>query len=148
MGTVCTIKIPVGGPYPSGVKINNGAGYPAATGAAMTVDDVYAIAGDARDIFSVNQEVWAVNTSKPSNPIQFLGTCTAVGATSVRCQTSTTAFALADNAELYTFNAGALSLAKGKNTGLTIVGTPTCGLEITEDGRGQLLFTYFDLAAP
>jgi len=139
-----TVKIPIAGPYPSGVKINNGAGYPAATGTALTVDDVYTTGGDARDVFFVTQEVWAVNTSKVTSPVELLGICSAVSASSVRCQTSKTAFAVADNAELYTLDPGALSLIKAKNTGLTLAATTS--IEVTEDGRGNLLFTYFDLS--
>jgi hypothetical protein len=118
MAFTFTIKIPVAGPYPSGIKINNGAGYAAGTTAVLTCDDVYATAGDARDVFFVTQEVWAKNTSKTTNPVEFLGTTTNVTATNVRCNVGGgTKFAIADNAELYTV-----------------------------DGRGMLLFTYFDLS--
>ena len=147
MAFVTTVRIPVAGPYPSGVKINNGAGYAAGTTAAATVDDIYTAAGDARDIFFVGQQIFAVNTAKVSNPIELLGNCTAVIAAAVTCNDGTGfRFAVADNAELYTLNAGALSLAKARATNLAVTGAATCGLEVTEDGRGNLLFTYFDIS--
>ena len=145
MAFVVSVKVPVAGPIASGVKVNAAAGVAASTTTAWDVDDVYAVGGDARDVFPAGTEVWAINTSKTTNPIEKLGTVTAVTATTIRCQVTGTAFAIADNAEMYTYNPGGVAFALGKNTGQSVDGAATNGLEITEDGRGMLVFTFFDL---
>ena len=145
MAFVVSVKVPVAGPIASGVKVIAAAGVAATTTTAWNCDDIYGIGGDARDIFPVASELWAKNTAK-NNTIEKLGIVTAVTATSLRCQTTGTAFTLADNDELYTFNPGGVALALGKNSGLSVSGAATNGLEITEDGRGMLVFTFFDLA--
>tara|TARA_R100000008_G_scaffold8678_1_gene4487 strand:+ start:52 stop:492 length:441 start_codon:yes stop_codon:yes gene_type:complete len=146
MAFIVSVKVPVAGPWMSGVRVNAAAGVAATTTTAWVVDDIYSAAADARDIFTVGLEVWAKNTSKPSSPIEKLGLVSAVTATSIRCQVTGTAFAIADNAELYTQNPGGVALAKGKDSGQSVSGAATNALEITEDGRGNLLYTFFDLS--
>ena len=127
MAFVTTIKIPSAGPYETGVLINNAGGYAAGHSATMTVDDQYAT-GDARDLFYVNQEIWAQNNNKASKPIEFLGICTAVTATTVRMGAGSK-FIVADNDPLYTIDAGALAYLKARNTGLSVSGAATCQME-------------------
>lgn len=143
MPFVFTIRIPVAGVYKSGIRINNAGGYASGTSTAMTVDDEYATAGDATDVFFVGQTVYAKDASSPSTAKKVLGVVTAVTSTTVRIGGGT-AFAVADNDDLYTDDAGALSFVKAKNTGKTI-GVAT-SVEVSEDGRGMMLFTYYDFA--
>lgn len=143
MAFVFTIRVPVAGVYKSGIRINNGGGYASGTSTAMTVDDEYATAGDARDVFFVGQTVYAKDASSPSNAKKVLGVVTAVTATTVRIGGGT-AFAVADNDDLYTDDAGAVSYVKAKDTGFTL--GPQSSLEVSEDGRGMMLFTYYDFS--
>ena len=52
------MTFPPNGPWDTGVRINNGAGYAAGTTTTMTVDDIYNVGGDASDIFAVMDEVY------------------------------------------------------------------------------------------
>lgn len=142
MAFVFTIRVPVAGVYKSGIRINNSGGYASGETGAMTVDDEYATAGDATDVFFVGQTVYAKDASSASNAKRVLGVVTAVSATTVRIGGGT-AFAVADNDDLYTDDAGALSYVKAKNTGKVLA--PTTSIEVSEDGRGMMLFTYYDL---
>ena len=144
MGFALTVRIPSAGPNRSGIRINNAGGYAAGTTTAMTVDDVYATAGDATDIFVVGETVYAVNTAKASTAKEPLGIITAVTSTTIRIANGgVTKFALDDYADLFTDNKIGLATAKCKNSGSTLDAVTT-QLEVSDDGRGNVLFNFYD----
>lgn len=146
MGFALTVRIPSAGPNRSGIRINNVGGYAAGTTTAMTVDDVYATAGDATDIFLVGETVYAVNTAKASTAKEPLGIITAVTSTTIRIANSGgTKFALDDNADLFTDNKAGLATAKCKNSGATLAAAST-NLEVSGDDRGNVLFNFYDFS--
>lgn len=146
MGFALTVRIPSAGPNRSGIRINNVGGYAAGTTTAMTVDDVYATAGDATDIFLVGETVYAVNTAKASTAKEPLGIITAVTSTTIRIANSGgTKFALDDNADLFTDNKVGLATAKCKNSGATLAAAST-NLEVSGDDRGNVLFNFYDFS--
>ena len=144
MGFSLTVRIPNAGPNRAGVRINNAGGYAAGTSTAMTVDDIYTTAGDATDIFVVGEVVYAVDASSPTTGKKQLGIVTAVTATTVRIGGGTN-FAIEDDAELYTDNKCGLATAKAKNSGATLAAATT-NLEVQDDGRGNILFNYYDFS--
>ena len=145
-----SVRVPTAGPYPTGIHVNNGAGYAASTTTALTVDDVYASAGcDATIVFKVGRTVMAFDNSKVVPQLLPLGVITAVTATTVRIANGGgTRFAVADNLELFIDDASTVALIKGND--LIIAGgdalSPSASLEVSDDGRGQLIFTYFSFA--
>lgn len=122
--------------------INNAAGYAAGTSTAMTSDD-FLPSGDVRTVIVVGMDVWAKNPAQ-NNAIQFLGTCTAVTATSVRCGGGTK-FAINDNAELYVVDPANLAYTLALGRGFVLSAAATAGVEVSDDGRGNLAYTFYDM---
>ena len=134
---VVTVRFPPHGPYDTGVRINNGAGYEAATTATLTVDDIYSLGGDASDIFSRGDEVFV----KQSGKFVSLGNCSVAGtSTTVRIDhvSGGTNVAVADNEVLYVHDMGGILQAEIQNRGLTIGST---GVVECATVRGEILYT-------
>ena len=137
-----SIKVPAAGPYQSDIFINNAGGYPKAEGGAMTTDGL-----DARNTFYVGALVYAKDKNSRSDPLRVLGRCTAVTATSVRIGAGT-GFAVSDNDELYCEDtaARAYALAVPLAAGASFILAPSTTIEVSDDGRGNMMVTYTDFA--
>ena len=138
-----SISLPAAGPYATGVKINNAGGYAAGTTAAMTVDGL-----NATQVFPIGSTIMARDYAQASNPMRVLGVVTHHGATNVRINGGGgTAFALSDNDVLYCLDVAALAYAKADafaaGAGLPIA--PTTTVQVSDDGRGNLIFVYADM---
>ena len=123
--------------------INNASGYAAGTSTAMTSDD-FLPSGDVRTVIPVGLDVWAKNPAQ-NNAIQFLGKCTAVTATSVRIGAGTK-FAINDNAELYVVDPANLAYTLASGRGYVLADPASAGLEVSDDGRGNITYTFFDFS--
>ena len=136
-----SISVPAAGPYPTGALINNGAGYAAGTATAMTTDG-----GNASHAFPVGSTVMAKDVNARSDPLRVLGVVTANGATNVRIGAGTK-FAVADNLELYCTDSATIAykLAKAYAATASFTFGPTTSVQVSDDGRGNLIFTYADL---
>ena len=138
-----SISLPAAGPYATGVKINNAGGYAAGTTAAMTVDGL-----NATQVFPVGSTIMARDNAQASTPMRVLGVVTHNGATNVRINGGGgTAFTLADDDVLYCLDVATLAWAKADafaaGAGLPIA--PTTTVQVSDDGRGNLIFVYADM---
>jgi hypothetical protein len=125
--------------------VNNAAGYAAGTTTAMTTDDTLPGSGAVTTVIPLGYQVWAKNTTKASQPIELLGQCTAVSATSVRIGGGGgTKFALVDNQELYVIDPAGLALTLAIGYGFTLADPGTAALEISNDGRGMMVWCFYD----
>ena len=134
---VWTFRFPPNGPYDAGVQINNASGYAASTSSAMTVDDDYTT-GDARDVISVGDNIWA----NQNGTFTKLGTCTAIGATSVTIGGGT-AIAVSDNDILYVEDPAGPLYGKMLNTGTAPSANTLIEMSIV---RGEIVYTVATLA--
>ena len=135
---VWAFRFPPHGPYDSGVQINNGAGY-AATTTALTVDDDYTT-GDARDVISVGDVIWAQQDNKGANFTR-LGTCTVIAATVVTIGAGIPV-AVSDNEILYVEDPAGPLYGQMLNTGTA----PTANTIIEcDDVRGEIVYTVATL---
>ena len=135
--SVWTFRFPPNGPYDAGVQINNASGYAASTTGAMTVDDDYST-GDARDVISVGDNVWA----NQSGVFTKLGTVTAIGATAVTVGAGI-AIAVADNDILYVEDSAGPLYGKMLNTGVAPSANTVIEVNIV---RGEIVYTVATLA--
>lgn len=135
--SVWTFRFPPNGPYDAGVQINNASGYAASTTGAMTVDDDYST-GDARDVISVGDNVWA----NQSGVFTKLGTVTAIGATAVTVGAGI-AIAVADNDILYVEDPAGPLYGKMLNTGVAPSANTLVEMSIV---RGEIVYTVATLA--
>ena len=134
-----SVRVPTAGPYPTGIHVNNAAGYAAAHTATATVDDVYGSSGaDATLVFKVGRTVMAYDNSKVVPQLLPLGLITHISATTIRCSGGTR-FAVADNAELYIDDAATVALLKA--TQLVVAGgdgfDPSTFLEVSDQFRNM-----------
>ena len=136
MAKNCTVlTFPPNGPWDTGVRINNAAGYAAGTTATMAVDDIYNVGGDASDIFAVMDDVYI----KRGNKFLLLGTCSATGtSTTIRILHATggSLQAVLDNEILYSYDLGGIVQAQAKDGGGAI-GKGSVECEVV---RGELMF--------
>lgn len=142
MPVMFSVIVPAAGPYPTGILINNGAGYAKGTTAAMTTDG-----GNASHAFPIGAVVMAKDVNARSDPTRVLGNATANGATNVRIAGGGgTKFALTDNAELYSTDSAALAfkLISERLAAIGVPLSPQAGIQCSDDGRGNLIYTYFD----
>ena len=135
--SVWNFRFPPVGPYDSGVQINNGAGYAKGETGAMTVDDDYST-GDARDVISVGDNVWA----NQSGVFTKLGTVTAIGATAVTVGGGI-AIAVSDNDILYVEDSAGPLYGKMLNTGVAPSANTVIEVNIV---RGEIVYTVATLA--
>ena len=137
-----SISIPTAGPYPTGVLINNGAGYAAGTATAMTTDG-----GNASHAFPVGSTVMAKDVNARSNPLRVLGAVTANSATTVRIGAGTK-FAVTDNLELYCIDSATVVYKLAKEYAATASFTfgANTFVQVSDDGRGNLIYVYSDFA--
>ena len=141
-----TVKLPAAGPWPTMCAINNAAGYAAGTTTAMTSDDFLPQAGDVRTVILPGMEIWAKNPAQ-GNAMQFLGMGTNFTATSVRINDGKGArFAIEDNAELYVVDPANLAYTLAVGRGFGLAAANTSGVEVSEDGRGNLTYTFWDMS--
>lgn len=134
---VWTFRFPPNGPYDAGVQINNAGGYAAGTSSAMTVDDDYTT-GDARNVISTGDNIWV----NQSGTFTKLGTCTAIGATSVTIGGGT-AIAVSDNDILYVEDPAGPLYGKMLNTGTAPSANTLIEMTIV---RGEIVYTVATLA--
>tara|TARA_R110002020_G_scaffold118792_6_gene271395 strand:- start:26571 stop:26957 length:387 start_codon:yes stop_codon:yes gene_type:complete len=126
-------------------RINNAAGYAAGTTAAMTTDDNLP-AGDVTTVIIQGMRIWAKNPAQ-HNAVQFLGTGTNFTGTSVRINDGTgTRFAIEDNAEFYVEDPAQLAYTLAVARGFILTAANTSGVEVSEDGRGNLTYTFWDMS--
>ena len=143
MPSFASVRLPVAGPYPTMCHINNAAGYAAGTSTAMTTDDALPGSGAVTTVIPVGFQVWAKNTTKKSQPIELLGVCTAVTATSVRIGGGIK-FAVIDNQELYVVDPAGLAITLATGNGFVLTNAATSALEISDDGRGMMVWCFYD----
>jgi len=126
------------------VRINNAAGYAAGHTAAMVVDDYLPAAATAASVIPDGMEIWAKNAVQ-GNAVQFLGIQTGAGATASRVAAGLN-FAVADNDELYVVDPANLAFALASGRGLVIADPATFGADLSEDGRGNIIWYFHDIA--
>lgn len=136
-----SISVPAAGPYPTGILINNGAGYPSGTATAMTTDG-----GNASHVFPVGSTVMAKDVNARSDPLRVLGVVTVNGATTVRIGGGIK-YAVTDNLELYCIDAATIAykLAKAYAATASFTFGATTSVQVSDDGRGNLIYVYADL---
>ena len=145
MVSFVSVALPVAGPHATLCFVNNAAGYAAGTTTAMTTDDTLPGSGAVNTVIPVGYQVWAKNTNKKSQPIELLGVCSAVTTTSVRIANGGgTKFALVDNQELYVVDTAGLALTLAIGNGFTLADPGTAALEISNDGRGMMVWCFYD----
>ena len=128
------------------VRINNAAGYAAGTTAAMAVDDYLPGSSSAATVIPDGMEIWAKNAVQ-GNAIQFLGIQTGAGATAPRVAGGGgLKFAIADNDELYVVDPANLAFALANGRGLAIADPATFGTDLSEDGRGNIIWYFHDIS--
>ena len=128
------------------VRINNAAGYAAGHTAAMVVDDFLPGSSSAATVIPNSLEIWAKNATQ-GNAIQLLGTQTNPGATASRCNDGKgLRFAVADNDELYVVDPANLAFALAMGKGFVIANPATCATEVSEDGRGNITYTFTEFS--
>ena len=136
-----SISVPAAGPYPTGILINNGAGYAAGTATAMTTDG-----GNASHVFPVGSTVMAKDVNARSDPLRVLGVVTANGAATVRIGGGTK-FAVTDDLELYCIDSATLAFLSGSAYAATAGFTfsANTSVQVSDDGRGNLIYVYAEL---
>lgn len=145
MPSFVSVNLPAAGPHATLCFVNNGAGYAAGTTTAMTTDDTLPGGQAVNTVITVGKEVWAKNTTKASQPVELLGICSAVTTTSVRIANGGgTKFALVDNQELYVVDPGGLALTLAIGKGFSLADPGTAALEISNDGRGMMVWCFYD----
>ena len=144
MPKIATIRFGGPGPYGTSVFVNNASGYAAETTSAVTVRDTAKGSADVRTLIAVGQDVWAKNTAVTGNPLQFLGTVTAVGsAVAITFNDGTgLRFALVHNQELYVSDPSFMAYGLALQNGFTAADADD-KVNVCWSPRNEICYTFF-----